>query len=379
MHTEVVRRDGIAPPGFRVALDSLSRCRARVAVALLRRVRWLARCGLDHRRVHAHPGARSSRSPRPRRGHRRHQEPVSSVEALRDRWSCPRVRRRRRPPPRCGRRRRRCATGAWCVSTSRRAPARPRDLDRVLDGAVAEHVGPLRLRRRRTVRRGRTGRRRAASSRIASSLSSSASGTYASDAPSPRDAVAERAAALVLDVAGEHVEVPNVVRRRPRARRASTCRAARRARSGSAAATSRARASRPGRPARAARRTTSRVVAVGGREERQALHVVPVQVGEQDRAVERRAAEHRARASAARCPRRARASAARRRPRPRRTTCDRRRARTRARRPASTRARRRSATLTALASFLAPVALAQLAQARPGRSGRRRRPRRAPW
>ena len=56
VHTEVVRRDGIAPPGFRVALDPLSRRRARVAVALPRRPRWLARRGLDHCRLRAHLG-----------------------------------------------------------------------------------------------------------------------------------------------------------------------------------------------------------------------------------------------------------------------------------------------------------------------------------
>ena len=35
--------------------------------------------------------------------------------------------------------------GAWCVSTRRRASARARDLDRVLDGAVAVLVGACRL------------------------------------------------------------------------------------------------------------------------------------------------------------------------------------------------------------------------------------------
>ena len=77
VHTEVVRRDGVAPPGFRVALDPLSRRGAGTAVALLRWVRWLARRVLDRRGVRADLGARAARAARPGRRDRRDQIPLT--------------------------------------------------------------------------------------------------------------------------------------------------------------------------------------------------------------------------------------------------------------------------------------------------------------
>ena len=66
-------------------------------------------------------------------------------------------------------------------------------------------------------------------------------------------------------------------------------------RSGSAAATSSGAARRPRRsPLVGQQQSHDGIVAIAGGEERQALHVVPVQVGQQDRAAERATVEQRA-------------------------------------------------------------------------------------
>ena len=101
------------------------------------------------------------------------------------------------------------------------------------------------------------------------------------------DPVAEGPPTLVGDLPGEHRESLALRRARAASSRSATSPAAGLAPSGSAAETSPGRAPprrrlRP--PARAAAASTRASLAVAGGEERQALDVVPVQVGEQDRA-----------------------------------------------------------------------------------------------
>ena len=71
VHTEVVRVDGITPPGPARRGDPLRRRRVRDSAELLRRARRMGQLRLDDRGLRADLRRGPARAPRPRRAHRR--------------------------------------------------------------------------------------------------------------------------------------------------------------------------------------------------------------------------------------------------------------------------------------------------------------------
>ena len=71
VHTEVVRVDGITPPGLRVAAVRYAVVAFAIPLELLRRARRMGELRLDDRGLRADLRRGPPRAPRPRRAHRR--------------------------------------------------------------------------------------------------------------------------------------------------------------------------------------------------------------------------------------------------------------------------------------------------------------------